>query len=182
MNSLPVFAFVETKVQVALSASTGALQIFFALSLYFFFGQVATLNDLLLSLNDITNVIVPTNRDTAFGVILPVGDRPIPNPDSPPFPAPKFKSEVTFGSVLMTRAGTVSPGEFNEVSTAPSPVSVEVTGVTELLAAEEIEFPLAFVATTVNVYGVPLVKSMTVQLNAPVVQVHVLPSGLEVTV
>ena len=42
--------------------------------------------------------------------------------------------------------------------------------------------PAALVALTVNVYGVPSVRPVTVQRSGPDVHVHVLPSGVEVTV
>lgn len=41
--------------------------------------------------------------------------------------------------------------------------------------------PAALVATTVNVYPVPFVSPETVQFSEPAV-VHVLPSGVDVTV
>jgi hypothetical protein len=54
------------------------------------------------------------------------------------------------------------------------------TGVTALLAVDAGDVPIAFVAVTVNVYEVPLVKPVTVSgLDAPVA---VAPSGLAVTV
>ena len=43
------------------------------------------------------------------------------------------------------------------------------------------DIPTAFVAVTVNLYGWPLVKPVTSQVNAPAV-VHDLPPGLEMTV
>jgi hypothetical protein len=53
-------------------------------------------------------------------------------------------------------------------------------GVTELLAADAGDVPIAFVAVTVNVYAVPLVKPETVIGDeAPV---PVIPLGLDVTV
>ena len=55
-----------------------------------------------------------------------------------------------------------------------------MAGTTELLVPEEILVPIAFVAVTVNVYVVPLVKPVTVIGDAPPVPVN--PPGLEVTV
>jgi hypothetical protein len=52
-------------------------------------------------------------------------------------------------------------------------------GVTAVLALEAEELPAEFLATTVNVYAVPLVRPVTVQVVKEVVQVK-LP-GLEVT-
>ncbi len=42
--------------------------------------------------------------------------------------------------------------------------------------------PVPFVAMTVNVYGVPFVRSVTVQPSVPVVQVQVCPPGSAVAV
>jgi hypothetical protein len=53
-------------------------------------------------------------------------------------------------------------------------------GVTELLGDDATDVPIAFVAVTVNVYDVPLVKPVTVigdELPVPVA-----PPGLAVTV
>jgi hypothetical protein len=47
-------------------------------------------------------------------------------------------------------------------------------------AADAVEFPLEFVATTVNVYATPDCKPVTVSGDAPPVAVN--PPGLEVTV
>jgi hypothetical protein len=55
-----------------------------------------------------------------------------------------------------------------------------VDGVTEFEAAEEVLVPLAFVAVTVKVYAVPLVRPVTV-IGEPVL-VAVKPPMLEVTV
>jgi hypothetical protein len=55
-----------------------------------------------------------------------------------------------------------------------------VFGVTELLAALAGPVPVAFVAVTVNVYEVPIVKPLTVIGEAEPVPVS--PPGLEVTV
>ena len=56
-----------------------------------------------------------------------------------------------------------------------------VAGVTALEAPEAAPSPTPLVATTVNVYGVPFVKPLTLQdLAAPFVS-HDLPPGDEVT-
>ena len=55
------------------------------------------------------------------------------------------------------------------------------TGVTGDDATDAGPVPIAFVAVTVNVWAVPLVKSMTVQLVAPLVE-HRDPPGDAVTV
>jgi hypothetical protein len=55
-----------------------------------------------------------------------------------------------------------------------------VAGTTELLVAEEILVPFAFVAVTVKVYAVPLVNPVIVIGEEPLVAVN--PPGLEVTV
>ena len=55
-----------------------------------------------------------------------------------------------------------------------------VTGVTGLVVAAGL-LPLAFVATIENVYAVPLVRPLTMQVRAPLV-VQVKPPGDEVTV
>jgi hypothetical protein len=54
------------------------------------------------------------------------------------------------------------------------------TGVTELLAADAGDVPIAFVAVTVNVYAVPLLKPLTVIGDEE--PVPVIPLGLDVTV
>jgi hypothetical protein len=48
------------------------------------------------------------------------------------------------------------------------------------VADEGAEVPEEFVAVTLNVYAVPLVKPVTAQVKSAVVQVN--PPGLEVTV
>ena len=55
-------------------------------------------------------------------------------------------------------------------------------GLTEPDAAEAEEVPEAFVAVAEKVYGVPVVRPVTVHEVAGLVTVHVLLSGLEVTV
>jgi hypothetical protein len=54
-------------------------------------------------------------------------------------------------------------------------------GVTELDGADGAESPAAVVATTVNVYEVPLVRPVTLHVSAPVVM-HVRVPGDDVTV
>ena len=54
-------------------------------------------------------------------------------------------------------------------------------GVTESDAAEAAEVPPPFVAVALNVYDVPLVKPVTVQLPEAPVTVHVKDPGVEVT-
>jgi hypothetical protein len=56
-----------------------------------------------------------------------------------------------------------------------------VAGVTALEEPEAADVPAAFVAVTVNVYEVPLVRPVTTILVAPAV-VAVAPPGLAVTV
>ena len=66
--------------------------------------------------------------------------------------------------------------------TALTPVGVPgtVAGVTELLVADGLLVPTAFVAVTVNVYATPLVSPMTVIGEEPPVAVK--PPMFEVTV
>jgi hypothetical protein len=59
--------------------------------------------------------------------------------------------------------------------------AVIAVGVTAVLANDVGPVPATFVAVTVNVNGVPLVRPVTTQVRAPVV-VHVTPPGDEVTV
>ncbi len=61
---------------------------------------------------------------------------------------------------------------------APGPTN----GVTAAEALLALEFPYAFVATTVNVYAVPFVNPVTVHVAALPAAVHVAPPGLAVTV
>ena len=55
-----------------------------------------------------------------------------------------------------------------------------MAGVAGAEGSEEVPVPVALAAVTVNVYGVPLVRPVTVQVVDAVVQVK--PPGLEVTV
>ena len=80
-------------------------------------------------------------------------------------------------------------GAVQETSEAPSAFEVAATpvgdpggvaGVAEFEGTEAALMPLAFFATTVNVYGVPFVRPVTAQEVAILVQV--LPPGLAVTV
>jgi hypothetical protein len=80
-------------------------------------------------------------------------------------------------------------GAIQETWTAPLPRTTvtpvggsgTVAGVTADDAVEAGPIPTSFVAVTVKVYGVPLVRPVTVQVRASVV-VHVIPSGELVTV
>jgi hypothetical protein len=56
-----------------------------------------------------------------------------------------------------------------------------VAGTAEAEDVDGSEVPEAFVAVTLNVYEVPLVRPVTTQVVSPVVR-HVLPSGVETTV
>jgi hypothetical protein len=66
------------------------------------------------------------------------------------------------------------PGEVNAAWPAGR------TGVTEPLAEDAEDVPIAFVAVTVNVYAVPLLKPLTVIGDEAPVPVK--PPGLDVTV
>ena len=55
------------------------------------------------------------------------------------------------------------------------------TGLTELDAPEEPDVPAALVAVAENVYGVPVVRPVTVHEPAAPVTVQVRPPGVEVT-
>ena len=81
--------------------------------------------------------------------------------------------------------GVVDTGVNTGVNTGVGPGVntgvVGATGVTELDATDALPVPATFVAVTVNIYAVPLVRPVTVQERAPVV-VHVRPPGLAVTV
>ena len=57
-----------------------------------------------------------------------------------------------------------------------------VPGVTAFDGAEAGLGPMAFAALTVNVYEVPLVRPVTIALDADPATVAVLPPGVEVTV
>ena len=70
---------------------------------------------------------------------------------------------------------------FPAVALTPVGAPGLVAGVTALDAVDALPAPAPLVATTVNVYGVALVKPTTVQLVPPLV-VHVLAPGDEVTV
>jgi hypothetical protein len=62
----------------------------------------------------------------------------------------------------------------------PQEVPGRTVGVTLLLAPDALEVPTAFVAVTVNVYGVPVVKPVTV--IGELEPVAVMPPGEDVTV
>ena len=70
-----------------------------------------------------------------------------------------------------------------DATTAPVMTGVVGTpaGMMELDAGEAALVPTTLVAVTVNVYDVPVVRPVTVQVIEPVV-VHVSPPGLDVTV
>jgi hypothetical protein len=55
-------------------------------------------------------------------------------------------------------------------------------GVTELDEVEDVDVPPALVAVTANVYAVPFVNPVIVQLPEEPVTVQVFESGVEVTV
>jgi len=61
-------------------------------------------------------------------------------------------------------------------------VYVRVRGITGFDSAEAGLVPATFVAVTVNVYGVPLVRPVTVQFVVSPAAAHVFPPGLAVTV
>ena len=67
------------------------------------------------------------------------------------------------------------------VATAPVGAPGTVAGITGAEAAEAGPVPTTFAAVTLNVYDVPLVRPLTVQLRAPPV-VQVFAPGAEVTV
>jgi len=92
------------------------------------------------------------------------------------------KYEVTTAPpVLGSNQETTAWPFSNEVAVTPAGADGTVEGTTALDEMEATERPLAFVAVTENVYGVPLVKPTTVQVSAVVV-VQVFASGEDVTV
>jgi hypothetical protein len=82
----------------------------------------------------------------------------------------------------------VLPGAVNVMVASPLPASAlievgasgMVAGVTELLVPDTVLVPIAFVAVTVKVYAVPLVKPVIVIGDAPPVAVK--PPEFAVTV
>ena len=74
----------------------------------------------------------------------------------------------------------VGVGVGSGVPPPPPPPPPEAWGITTDEAAEAAELPATFVATTENVYPVPLVRPETVQVVEDVV--HVNPPGDEVAV
>jgi hypothetical protein len=84
----------------------------------------------------------------------------------PPFDAGAVQEICTD---VLPRSATTSVG-----------ASGTVAGTTALEATEAVESPTAFVAITVNVYEVPLVNPVTMQLVEAVV--HVNEPGVDVTV
>lgn len=88
-------------------------------------------------------------------------------------------SAVTDG-VGETDADGVGVGVGDGAGVDPPPPPPDARGVTALDADEAVEDPAALVATTVNVYAVPLVRPLTVH---DVVDVeHIAPPGDDVTV
>jgi hypothetical protein len=85
---------------------------------------------------------------------------------------PGFTTDAVHDTTIDPLPGaTVTPvGEYGRSS-----------GVTAADGADAAPLPALFDATTVNVYAVPFVRPVTLQVSAPVV-VHVLPPGEEVTV
>jgi hypothetical protein len=69
----------------------------------------------------------------------------------------------------------------NDVPATPVGAPAITDGITVFDGSDALLIPARFVAVTVNVYSVPLVRPVTVQVVAVVV-VHVRPPGLEVTV
>jgi len=67
------------------------------------------------------------------------------------------------------------------VAVTPVGAPGTVRGVTEFDGEDGALLPTAFVATTVNVYAVPLLRAVTVAVVAPPVEA-VKPPGLDVTV
>ena len=55
------------------------------------------------------------------------------------------------------------------------------SGVAGSLGSEDAPVPRMLVAVTVNVYATPLVRPVTMQERLTAAAVHVLPSGLDVT-
>ncbi len=113
-------------------------------------------------------------------------------------PATTQESEPVVAQVLPVRRGCdrvrgdrvppVSAGALQEtVADAFAPTALTavgapgtVAGVTAAEAAEAGPGPFPFVARTVNVYGVPFARPLTVQPSAPVVP-HVAPPGAALT-
>jgi hypothetical protein len=69
----------------------------------------------------------------------------------------------------------------DSIAVSPRSTDVPAIGVTAFDAVDWVLFPIAFVATTVNVYAVPFVSPVTVVVVALDV-VAVSPPGLDVTV
>jgi hypothetical protein len=129
---------------------------------------------------------------TAFvAVTVNVYDTPLVKPvtikgEAPPVAVKPPGLDVTVYEVIAEPP--LETGGVNVTVACPLPpvavpivgASGTVAGVTELLVAEAILVPIAFVAVTVKVYAVPFVKPVTVIGEEPPVPVK--PPGLEVTV
>ena len=70
----------------------------------------------------------------------------------------------------------------DEVNVSLISVDAPAVGVTAVEAADGGPVPAAFVAVTVNVYGVPLVRPVTVAVRAVPATLAVTPPGVDVTV
>ena len=89
----------------------------------------------------------------------------------PPFPATVFAGAVN--ETTDDRSATVATGEFGALGVVAGVTGPEVVGVDE---------PVAFVATTENVYGVPFERTEIAQDVAGEMTVQVAPPGEAVTV
>jgi hypothetical protein len=95
--------------------------------------------------------------------------------------------EVTVYVVIL--APPLDTGAVNEIVACPFPATAEtpvgvpgtVTGVTELLDADAVLVPMAFVAVTLKVYAVPLVSPVIV-IGDALLPVALKPPTFEVTV
>ena len=91
---------------------------------------------------------------------------------------PVIAEPLSLGAVQETVA-CVSPRVATGAAGASGAVGL---GVISEDGSEAGPVPAELVAVTVKVYGVPLVRPVTLHVSGPVVQVQVLPSGADVTV
>jgi hypothetical protein len=112
-----------------------------------------------------------------------VQDVPVVVQDAPPGEAVTLyevicEPPLAVGAVQLTVTAPIPADAITFVGAPGAPVGA--TGVTALLGADGELLPCTFVATTVNVYAVPLLRPVSV--HDVVAVVHVTPPGDDVTV
>jgi hypothetical protein len=119
------------------------------------------------------------------GVVTLIGPVVAPSGTTAVILVDEFTVDVALMPLKVTPIGVPVKRVPVIVTKVPTPPLVGVkpvtvgggAGVTGLDGSDAGPVPFALVAVTVNVYGVPFVRPVTVQLNGPDVQVQVRPPG-----